>query len=438
MPKSAYTCCLCGEEQVGYGNNPAPIGKMPDRCCSTCNSTKVIPARIFMMSNREFAAEDSQDEAGAAIVGGIFTVSMSALLEHLGTALENEDASAATFFKDCIDYMAMAMVSSYEDNTKNFPEPVKYAIDMTLGMTAKQLGEWESNPSFEELTNSGSRPISKEDVDTMSEVVLDEATDFKDDFGVMYSSEDREKWGHSLSEVIYDDEGNRMCGCEDDDPVDECCIIDPRHPIYNEDNLRKAINNLSEIGRSVLNEIFEINPDEDFDGDDLDMWLEDNWWWMDDFSREYWQFAPKRQTKIGKRFGDVWDWLDEYGNLSDQKWSKLLGPDDPRVNPPPTCAGCDSEDIEFYHDYYGGFCGGDCFDGYLEENNLENYSRTEKDLDAESYVDFFSQIEELLDSTAKDGNWILDATTNPKDPDSVMVEVEFTPKDPSKFFDIIE
>ena len=33
---------------------------------------------------------------------------------------------------------------------------------------------------------------------------------------------------------------------------------------------------------------------------------------------------------------------------------------------------------------------------------------------------------------------MLDATTNPKDPDSVMVEVEFTPKDPSKFFDIIE
>ena len=60
------------------------------------------------------------------------------------------------------------------------------------------------------------------------------------------------------------------------------------------------------------------------------------------------------------------------------------------------------------------------------------------DYQAESYADFFSQIEELLDSTAKDGNWMLDATTNPKDPDSVMVEVEFTPKDPSTFFDIIE
>jgi hypothetical protein len=60
------------------------------------------------------------------------------------------------------------------------------------------------------------------------------------------------------------------------------------------------------------------------------------------------------------------------------------------------------------------------------------------DYQAESYVDFFSQIEELLDSTAKDGNWMLDATTDPKDPDSVTMAVTFTPKDPSTFFDIIE
>ena len=157
MPGSPYTCCLCGSEEFGYGNNPDPLGKLPKRCCDVCNYTKVIPARLDLIWDRDsvskkkrgFSSEDSQEQAAAAIVGGIFTVSMGALLEHLGTALNNKDASAATFFKDCIDYMAMAMVSSYEDNTKNFPKEVKYAIDMTLGMTAKQLKEWEEDPAFE-------------------------------------------------------------------------------------------------------------------------------------------------------------------------------------------------------------------------------------------------------------------------------------------------
>jgi len=188
MPGSAYTCCLCGSEEFGYGNNPDPLGKLPKRCCDTCNYSKVIPARIeMMMGRREFSSEDTQEQAAAAIIGGIFTVSMGALLEHLGTALENEDAPAATFFKDCIDYMGMAMVSSYEDNTKNFPKEVKAAIDMTLGMTAQQLMKWEKNPSFEELTNLGSSE--NPNVETMTEVMIDEVEDFEDDFSVMYTAE---------------------------------------------------------------------------------------------------------------------------------------------------------------------------------------------------------------------------------------------------------
>ena len=99
------------------------------------------------------------------------------------------------------------------------------------------------------------------------------------------------------------------------------------------------------------------------------------------------------------------------------------------------CMGCDSEDIEFYHDYYGGFCGGDCFDGYLEENKLENYSITQN---AESYVDFFTQMEELLESTTIAGGWTLDATTDQEDPDAVTMVVKFKPTAPSPFFDIIE
>ena len=38
------TCCLCGEEFDGYGNNPAPL-KESGECCDRCNAEKVIPAR---------------------------------------------------------------------------------------------------------------------------------------------------------------------------------------------------------------------------------------------------------------------------------------------------------------------------------------------------------------------------------------------------------
>lgn len=308
MPKSAYTCCLCGEDQFGYGNNPAPLGTMPDVCCATCNSSKVIPARLFMMSNREFSADDSQDGAAAAIVGGIFTVSMGALLEHLGTALNNKDAPAATFFKDCLDYMAMSMVSSYEENTKDFPKEVKLAIDMTLGMAAKQLGEWETDPSFEELTNLGSSE--NPDVETMSEVVLDDATDFEDDFGVMYSSED--ECEHDWVATAYQCQNK---GCD--------AVV---HEGDTED-----------VGECVAT----------ITGQDTD-----HWW--------------------------------KPGNF--------------------VCQDC----------------------GLKEE------------FDAESYADFFTQMEDLLVSTAGSRNWTLEATTDPKDLDSVEMTVKFTPTDPSTFFDIIE
>jgi hypothetical protein len=34
----------------GYGNNPDPLGVLPeDRCCDDCNTTKVIPARLYGM-----------------------------------------------------------------------------------------------------------------------------------------------------------------------------------------------------------------------------------------------------------------------------------------------------------------------------------------------------------------------------------------------------
>lgn len=40
-----FTCCICGEEEVGYGNNPAPV-KESGECCDACNRKFVIPARL--------------------------------------------------------------------------------------------------------------------------------------------------------------------------------------------------------------------------------------------------------------------------------------------------------------------------------------------------------------------------------------------------------
>ena len=42
------TCCLCGVEFEGYGNNPAPV-KESGECCDRCNAEKVIPARLETM-----------------------------------------------------------------------------------------------------------------------------------------------------------------------------------------------------------------------------------------------------------------------------------------------------------------------------------------------------------------------------------------------------
>ena len=47
-----YTCCICGEECYGYGNNPEPF-KHEGRCCDACNLHYVIPARLAQLNNKE-------------------------------------------------------------------------------------------------------------------------------------------------------------------------------------------------------------------------------------------------------------------------------------------------------------------------------------------------------------------------------------------------
>lgn len=50
--EAEYTCCICGDEFEGYGNNPAPY-KASGKCCDACNRKFVIPARLMQLQNEE-------------------------------------------------------------------------------------------------------------------------------------------------------------------------------------------------------------------------------------------------------------------------------------------------------------------------------------------------------------------------------------------------
>lgn len=50
LQQNKYTCCICGKESYGYGNNPDPVNTdFGTRCCDICNYGVVIPARIERM-----------------------------------------------------------------------------------------------------------------------------------------------------------------------------------------------------------------------------------------------------------------------------------------------------------------------------------------------------------------------------------------------------
>jgi hypothetical protein len=44
-------CSICKQPFEGFGHNPEPIMDYSKRCCDLCNSTVVIPVRIFGLSN---------------------------------------------------------------------------------------------------------------------------------------------------------------------------------------------------------------------------------------------------------------------------------------------------------------------------------------------------------------------------------------------------
>ena len=60
--KETKTCCICGKEIKGWGNNPEGAAwktydgeiELPefgpfDRCCDECNAQYVVPGRIYRM-----------------------------------------------------------------------------------------------------------------------------------------------------------------------------------------------------------------------------------------------------------------------------------------------------------------------------------------------------------------------------------------------------
>ena len=43
------TCCICGKDFIGFGNNPYPV-KDKGTCCDQCNSEVVIPKRLEVLA----------------------------------------------------------------------------------------------------------------------------------------------------------------------------------------------------------------------------------------------------------------------------------------------------------------------------------------------------------------------------------------------------
>jgi len=44
-------CCICGDKFRGLGNNAEPVND--GRCCDECNHTKVVSARLNLLSTGE-------------------------------------------------------------------------------------------------------------------------------------------------------------------------------------------------------------------------------------------------------------------------------------------------------------------------------------------------------------------------------------------------
>jgi hypothetical protein len=55
--EAEYTCCICGDDFEGFGNNPAPY-KESGKCCDACNRKFVIPSRLAELSDEDSNEDD--------------------------------------------------------------------------------------------------------------------------------------------------------------------------------------------------------------------------------------------------------------------------------------------------------------------------------------------------------------------------------------------
>lgn len=52
--RQEFTCCMCGKEFIGWGNNPWPVVlDAKARCCNDCNAKFVVSARLDLMLIKE-------------------------------------------------------------------------------------------------------------------------------------------------------------------------------------------------------------------------------------------------------------------------------------------------------------------------------------------------------------------------------------------------
>lgn len=64
MEKKVKTCCLCGKEIEGFGNDPRPVMEAFGTegwnvCCDECNVKRVIPARLKGLHTGDIKTEEN-------------------------------------------------------------------------------------------------------------------------------------------------------------------------------------------------------------------------------------------------------------------------------------------------------------------------------------------------------------------------------------------
>lgn len=56
-----YTCCICGQTFVGYGNNPWPVNDDENaECCNRCNIDIVVSSRLKQIMENSSGTEQSK------------------------------------------------------------------------------------------------------------------------------------------------------------------------------------------------------------------------------------------------------------------------------------------------------------------------------------------------------------------------------------------